>query len=484
MSSPLLRINAWDDEPAASGPLALDWKNWATDQHVHRALPHLDYEAAPPDPRKWLDVRVGWGVLLPENKNLEAADGATACDAIPEVTRLLEARNGVVLRHVPSLMPGYIRRYYSDGHFQDLPLNADWGTGEGELPAYLLILASPEVIPWKDQYVLSGSHFVGRLCLEDEALANYIEHAISGWSASQVNLDRPVIWAVDWGDEDITSQIRTTISDPVCESFRGSGGLKPQYMSDGDALGSKLIDALGRGHPALVITTSHGRTSPLDRVEELRAGLGLPVDLNRTALDAHALVDGWDPRGCIWYAHACCSAGSDGTTSYAGLFESGGRIDTILNSIATAGSTVALLPTALLSAPHPVRAFVGHVEPTFDWPLQDPQTGYPLAGEFIRALTENLYNKDRQPVGLAFRGVHAEAGTSFQKWHAAADKAGATSDPLERAFQRDLALRSQLTALDREGVVILGDPAVAIPERRKRARPAQRHCRLSRTALE
>ena len=113
------------------------------------------------------------------------------------------------------------------------------------------------------------------------------------------------------------------------------------------------------------------------------------VDQDKKLLNIAELLNAWQPDGAIWYAHACCSAGTDANTSYAGLFDAGSDLDRILRGVTTAGSRVAPLPTALLGATKPARAFVGHVEPTFDWPLQDPETGQPLSLPVSDALTRN-----------------------------------------------------------------------------------------------
>jgi AcrR family transcriptional regulator len=62
------------------------------------------------------------------------------------------------------------------------------------------------------------------------------------------------------------------------------------------------------------------------------------------------------------------------------------EIDTVLNGIAALGNRVAPLPTALLGAKKPARAFVGHVEPTFDWTLQNPDTNQILTDSIQKAL--------------------------------------------------------------------------------------------------
>src|SRR5205823_5528889 len=100
----------------------------------------------------------------------------------------------------------------------------------------------------------------------------------------------------------------------------------------------ELVCALRRTRPAMIVTTSHGRTSPLGDPEALRAGAGLLVDVDKRVLDIAELISGWQPDGAIWYAHACCSAGTDGETSFDGLFEADGSMDTLLKGIAGAGS--------------------------------------------------------------------------------------------------------------------------------------------------
>jgi hypothetical protein len=61
------------------------------------------------------------------------------------------------------------------------------------------------------------------------------------------------------------------------------------------------------------------------------------------------------PDGAIWFAQACCSAGSDSPTNYAGLFESGTLLDQTLTGIAKVGADIAPLPRALLDAAQLLR---------------------------------------------------------------------------------------------------------------------------------
>lgn len=64
-----------------------------------------------------------------------------------------------------------------------------------------------------------------------------------------------------------------------------------------------------------------------------------------------------------WYAHACCSAGSDDQTSYQGPVDAGSTVAQTLAAGAALGTRVAPLPRLLLGAEKPLRAFIGRTCP-------------------------------------------------------------------------------------------------------------------------
>jgi hypothetical protein len=461
MTTRPLQINAWNAVLSNSGALSAEWFTWMTRERMQRIERPLPFEDEP-DPRDWRNPKIGWGVVLPENESLSVKDRAMAIELPHAVQKIIASRKGVVLRHRGDLAPEKLARYYADdGRRQDLRVvGSETGIDVGEMPKYLLILASPEKIPWRDQYSMSGSRIVGRLDLPDGPLENYFLHLASDWQGSVTKPLAPVLWSVDWGD--ITSLIRQMVAEPAYATFQTDTTVVPLYLHDSGATTAALMEALRSRLPGLIVTTSHGATSPLDDVEALRAHVGVPVDQNKTLLDAAALLKAWQPDGAIWYAHACCSAGTDARTSFAGLFDPGGDVDRILQGVTQAGSRIAPLPTALLSAEKPARAFVGHVEPTFDWPLQDPETGQPLSLPFSDALTRKLYAAHRHPIGSAFREIHALASDQYMLWYYAKDTAQQAEGAADRRRKREIALRAQLGGLDWQGVVTLGDPTVAI----------------------
>jgi hypothetical protein len=75
------------------------------------------------------------------------------------------------------------------------------------------------------------------------------------------------------------------------------------------------------------------------------------------------------------------------------------------------------------------------------------------------ALYNNLYQQDmRTPIGYALREVYKEAGAFYGAWQDAVRKINDNVTGM-----RDWALYRQLVAMDRQTMVILGDPTVAMP---------------------
>jgi hypothetical protein len=433
---------------------------WAHVLHGRSAVPLLA-PRVPVDERHWEHPEIGWGLVLRDDDKLSREEKQRADDAGPAIARLLAARPGSpVLRWRPELGTHHLRRYYDDGE-EDLSLAAPSpGTARGHMPHYLLIYASPKVIPWEVQYALNMSTCVGRLDLEGDALDRYVSALAADWRGMPCQPKAPVVWSVNLGPADITGLMEKAIAQPLWKRLAGDSDLAArQWLCGGQSTGAALAAALSEHTPGLVVTTSHGMTGPLDDGAKLAAQLGMPVDSNRMPLSL-ATLGTWKPSGAIWYAHACCSAGSDSESRYTGLLGGGsGPGETIQQVALKAGAVVAPLPRALLGATEPLRAFVGHVEPTFDWTLRDPVTHEVLTHVLYEALYNQLYQQDvRTPLGHALRKVFVEAGTFFSLWEQ--DVARLNKGD---AAMRDWALYHQLVAMDRQTTVIIGDPTVSLP---------------------
>lgn len=458
-----LRLNAWTGSQAVHGGLVEGAAGWGARRE---GLPHaqapLPFQS-PVDPSRWDHPEIGYGILLPDNddKGLSATAKAEGADAPEAVRSLLTARPGsVILRWRPELRTRFLRRYFPDGSSQDPTVGlSNFGVGKGCLPKYLLIVGGPDVIPWSVQYALGTRHAVGRLPLSDAELNSYVEAMLSAWSRADAEVDHghALTWAVDHGVSDITAEMRAVIANPLAAALTPPPLSSLRRLFAAEATGAALLKELATTRPGLVITSSHGRTGPLDDPAEMRALLGLPVDADHLTTPLEELSAAM-PGGSVWYAQACCSAGGDGQSHYTGLLQPGTSAYTTVTAVAALGNTVAPAALRLLSRPNPVRAVFGHVEPTFDWTLRVAETGQGLSGRIVTALSSQLYAG--RPLGLVFGEYRADVGELHRQW----------ADLYVRLAEGDADVREsmtrlRLTALDRQSLVLLGDPTVSVPPR-------------------
>ncbi len=454
-----IQINAWRGATAGAG-LIERANRWGSDD---AGLPHS--QAALPlgevvDQRNWKHNDVGYGVLLPDS-DLSAAEKASGADAPEPVRELLAARpETVLLRSSVTTGDRFVTRYFADGTSQSPTIGlSGFGTAKGKLPRYILIVATPDVIPWSVQYALETRHAVGRLPLDEEGLGNYIDAMLSGWPDAHIDTGAPLMWTVSIPG-DITAEMRAVLANPLEDKFSGEPRLPHfAHLGDNNATAGELLKALTDLRPSLVVTSSHGLTEGDGDV--LSNSLGLPVDVAHESVALDALAAAM-PGGSIWYAQACCSAGGDSVSNYEGLLAPGSVALATVEHVAGLGPTVAPAATTLLGRPKPVRAVLGHVEPTFDWTLRVAETGQGLGTHIVSALSDNLIG-DGQPLGFAFSDYRAGVGELHTQWVSTQKQLSKAEDVTQRDRIRDTLTRLRLTAIDRQSLVLLGDPTVVYP---------------------
>jgi hypothetical protein len=461
----VVRLDAWTGESAVSAPLGAGRDGWAVSQStlpVGRAL----LPAAPPSPGDWQHPDIGWGVILPDADGLTLEERTQGTDAPEPIRALLADRpNSKVLRYRAGDPYQVLRDYVSGSDIRIA--TAPVGLQPGSLPGYLLVVGSPKAVPWTVQYQLNMVRNVGRLDLPPEGLSNYVAALIDGWSGAATNYSSPVIWAVDHGDV-ITPLMRDALAKPLFDAYVGDpdGDLAGTTFIDGSAVvatSDMLRDALKAKKPSIIVTTSHGQTGPLSSLEAMGRQLGFLVDGNHHAIEPDELLAHWQPDGAIWFAQACCSAGAESPSLYHGLFESTSDVGQVLDGVAKVGPLTAPFPQALLGAARPLRAFVGHVEPTFDWTLAFPKTRAQLT-QWVRALMYNGLCRGL-PIGLAMdtSQLYDAIGPLLLAHSEAAARRAEAANKEARSAALNVALYNKVSAYDRACTVLLGDPTVALP---------------------
>ena len=459
-----LQLNAWTGHTSLAEETAVARvTTWALQRHSDGA--GLDAAAAAPQeasPWKWQDPKVGWGLVLADDPNLSPAKRAAADDAPAPIYRLWRARpDSPVLRWSAADGNEVLLRYDANGGVKRCSLVSDYGTAMDCIPRFLLIAASPEKVPWSFQYAANLRRYIGRLDGPEDGLDRYVSALLAGWSGSARDVRAPLIWSVDHGHEDITWLMDQAISRKLFDAYANDGDFPRRIgLFGAEATARRLVTELSEKNPALVVTTSHGMTGPLENATLTRAQLGVPVDCARQPVDLNELAAEWGPDGAVWYSHACCAAGSDARSEYEGLLEPSGDVMRTLNGVATAcGARIAPLPQRLLGHAKPLAAFIGHVEPTFNWTLREPRTGQPLAHPVRQALYDNLFAAGGgRPVGWALSRVFEDAATLLGLWAQAVRN---FNKGLPGAL--DSALVNQVTALDRQHTVLLGCPTATLP---------------------
>ena len=159
----------------------------------------------------------------------------------------------------------------------------------------------------------------------------------------------------------------------------------------------------------------------------------------------------------MWFAQACCSAGSDSPTAYAGLFKAGSLLDQTLTGIAKLDAATAPLARALLGATKPLRASIGHVDR-----LSTGRRASHRTDKYSPATSQRLSTTDMSGQSVGLSGYYPAIGSLLQKYVKARQKYNSVVGPAAKP-SLDMLVYSRVTAHDRASTVILGDPTAAIP---------------------
>ncbi|MGH8933073.1 MAG: hypothetical protein ACRDZO_21215, partial [Egibacteraceae bacterium] len=359
-------------------------------------------------PREGIDSKdlgmAGWGVIF-------------SCDADPAVKQTLRplldhrhAQAGRIHEH-------YYREFVEDNGYQPgeskLEFLARQGAGPGpadpeKVPYYLLIVGSPNSIPYSFQYQLDVQYAVGRIHFD--RLEDYAIYANGVVAAETVRVQRPrrvtLFGTRHPGDRatalsaaelvtPLTEQLTQTRTDWEIEGVIGELATKARL---GKVLGG---DAQV---PALLLSATHGVGFPSEHPQQLsRQGALLCQDWPGPEESEHPLdeasyfcgddlADEARVAGLISFHFACFGAGTPRYDDY------GHRAAGTSSQLAP-HAFVAALPKRLLSHPHGgALAVISHVDRawgySFAWPQAERQTGV-YADCFARLM-------DGYPIGSAF----------------------------------------------------------------------------------
>ena len=396
----------------------------------------------------------GWGVIFACNEDAKVRDA---------LRPLLEHRRN-------QAGPRY-REYWGDDGYRPQESKTTFlvrhhhGPGAPDperIPYYLLLVGSPESIPYRFQYLLDVQFAVGRIAFDSvEEYAQYARSVVQAETTAARRAKKMVFFGVRNPGDQATQLSADELVTPLSTKMaQPDAGWEVVNAVGAGAVKSRLAAFLGKEEtPRLFFSASHGMGFPMGHpLQRIHQGALLcqdwPGPLQHRGpispdlyFSAEDIGDGADLSGMIAFFFACFGAGTPQHDDF--FHQSLPGPPTIAPH-----PFVAALPRRMLSLPAGgALAVVGHVERAWGYSFS-----WPGAGTHLQVFSATLQRlMSGMPVGHAleyFNSKYAELSTVLSSQ---IEEARFAADPDE------LALASLWTALnDARSYVILGDPAVRL----------------------
>jgi|GEM_PF-434368 len=400
----------------------------------------------------------GWGIIF-------------ASDDQNQIPAIKEALGGLLELRRSQAGERYREFHGQDGYQQGesyINFLARHGIGPGpadpeRVPYYLLIVGDPESIPFDFQYQLDVQYAVGRIHFESlDQYAQYAQSVVEAETGQQTLPRRAAFFGVQNDDDRATQLSATQLIRPLAEKFSDDGEWEVQAILGQQATKYALSELIGGPRsPALLFSASHGMGFPKDDPRQVPHQGALlcqdwpgpnawrepiPEDYYFSANDVPPEANF---SGSVAFHFACYGAGTPLMDEFAHqAFHDPKAI--------ASQAFIARLPQRMLSHPRGgMQAVIGHVERAWGYSFVWEQSGSQLA-VFESALKRMM---EGSPVGYAmeyFNERYAELSTILST-ELQGVQFGKEVD--------EVALAGMWTANnDARSYVILGDPAVRIPE--------------------
>jgi hypothetical protein len=340
-----------------------------------------------------------------------------------------------------------------------------------KMPYYLLIVGSPEEIPFQFQYQLDVQYAVGRIDFGDnlDAYANYAQSVAAAEKDNFASPPRAAFFGVTNPDDRATESSTNHLVQPLFESLSPRC---PTWQMDTilreEATKARLLDLVGgKEPPTFLFTASHGMEFPLDDPKKrqiphqgalLCSDWPGPNEWRGEIPQDHYLAGDDLPSdanllGTIAFFFACYGAGTPLYDEFSKpAFEE--RRETIADHPFTAA-----LPKALLSLPKGgALAVISHVERAWGSSFLGPRQTAQIA--VFENVIEKLLMQGR-PVGLAMDEFDERYAALSTEMTNLLDETDSSPDPYELA-------EIWTANNDARGYVVIGDPAVRLRVGEKR----------------
>lgn len=408
-------------------------------------------------------AQTGWGIIFTDKTKKHIQPIREALDPLIKWRMTQSGERGKIFIGVDGYREGetvlcFLNRHNVAPGLVD-PTKLDDGKG---LPYYLLIVGSPEEIPYEFQYHLDIQYGVGRLYFDQvEDYRQYADQVVAiEQQASDLSKPKLSLFGVANQNDRATQLSRKYLIKPLSEKLpkrlpTGDTEWEIELLVDDRATHSHL-DGLfgGKDTPNLLVTASHGMGFPMGDTRQLPHQGALlcqdwpgerkwrkPIPEDFYFAGEHLSQD-VNLNGLITLHFACYSAGTPQVDNFA--MNGPQQI--------AAKPFVAQLPQKLLT--HGALAIIGQVDRAWGYAFHWPGAGEQTAA--FEAVLESLM--EGKPVGAAvdfFNERYAELAAHL-------------SGVWGKAKQTDQSYNTELNGLwvaarDARNLIVFGDPAVRLP---------------------
>lgn len=401
----------------------------------------------------------GWGIIFPANT---PAAIRQALQPLIDFRGLRAGNRLKVLDHHDGeqLRDWYTRQQISPGNMK---LN--------KVPYYLLLIGSPDQIPFEFQYLLGIEYAVGRLAFDDASdYERYVTSTIAYEKAASVpNAKKISYWGTRHNGDAATKLSSSFLLDPLINGSpededapvnQTVGYTQDLFLAKNATKANLLATLHAAKPPALLFTASHGMAFNSGQAEQA-AGQGALLCQDWPGfgsvkaehfLAASDVADDANVNGIVAFLFACFGAGTP-------------KNDQFLMDLSEAGTAPPLAPNPFIAAlprrllAHPkgsALAVIGHIDRAWGFSMQASKVSTPQIGPFRNSLCSILTGT---PVGHA---MSQRFGSRYAELSALLLSATSpTAAAAERLDDREL-VTAWLERNDAQNYVLLADPAVSI----------------------
>ncbi len=410
--------------------------------------------------RRNLDIgdpkSVGWTYLVHEaDPNLEE---------IKRIIYPLAVHRGMECPDEPMLFRGTTMEdwnYWIEHDFEGM------STPEKMRPHYILIVGSPQHVPFLFQSLLDVIASVGRVHLESlDDLETYVNKLIRLETAPQPAVDKEVFFfAPNHGARDATHFSHQYMVKPMRKYVHKQLDFDTHALMDEYATKRNLVEAFATRKPAVVYTASHGLGdvgTGMKHQRRVNGGIvcqyGQSMNLKRDVFLAEDVpMDKPFLEGAVFYQFACFGYGTPKESDYNHWLR--GKTKRLAKE-----DFISALPKKLLAHPQGPIAYIGHLDTAFLHAFADTDDLDGLEkwddriSPFIYAMNQLL---GVQPSGISMTKMN-ERYTRYNTYIAN------VTDRVKRGTYKWNDMREErirdtwITRSDAQNYMVFGDPAARL----------------------